>query len=135
MSERRKRLFQPQQYKHLNFNIMHILQKLKASLRLREAVRKADEAHQQTGERYYVMPASADGCKLIIMDRSGFRKLKQKGYITHKVFVADLERECFYFTPYRNGSCAIPPEVANLKRNQYFSWCAACIRKSKNKKK
>ena len=114
---------------------MHIFQKLKASLRLREAVRKADEAHQQTGERYYVMPASADGCKLIIMDRFNFRKLKQKGYITRKAYVADIERECFYFTPYRNGTGAITPEIANLKRNQYFGWYAASINQSKNSKK
>lgn len=114
---------------------MNIFQKLKASLRLREAVRKADEVHRETGERYYVMPASADGCKLIIMDRFNFRKLKQKGYITHKVYVSDLERECFYFTPYRNGLCAITPEVANLKRRQYFDWYTACIRNSKSKKK
>lgn len=114
---------------------MNIFQKLKASLRLREAVRKADEAHQETGERYYVMPASADGCKLIVMDRFNFRKLKQKGYITRNAYVADLERECFYFTPYRNGSCAISPEVANIKRNQYFSWYSACIKNSKGKKK
>lgn len=114
---------------------MNIFQKLKASLRLREAVRKADKAHQQTGERYYVMPASADGCKLVIMDRANFRKLKQKGYVTHKAHVSDLERECFYFTPYRDGSRAIPPEVEKLKRDQYFSWYAACIKKSKNRKK
>lgn len=114
---------------------MHIFQKLKASLRLREAVRKADEAHLETGERYYVMPASADDCKLIVMDRRNFRKLKQKGYITRKAYVADLERESFYFTPYRNGSCAISPEVANQKRNQYFSWYAACINQPQNSKK
>ena len=110
---------------------MHIFQKLKANLRLREAVRKADEAHQQTGERYYVMPASEDGCKLIIMDRFNFRKLKQKGYITRKAYVADIERECFYFTPYRNGSCAISPEIESVKRRQYLDWYNACIKKSK----
>ncbi len=114
---------------------MHILQKLKANLRLREAVGKADEAHRQTGERYYVMPASADGCKLIILDRKNFRRLKQKGYISRKANVADIERECFYFTPYRNGACAIPSGVADFKRRQYLDWYAACIKKSKGKKK
>lgn len=114
---------------------MNIFQKLKASLHLREAVRKADEAHQQTGERYYVMPASADGCKLIVMNRFNFRKLKQKGYITHKAYVYDLERECFYFTPYRNGSCAISTEIENIKRRQYLDWYNAYIKKSKSKKK
>lgn len=113
---------------------MQIFKKLKAILRLREAVRKADEAHRETGERYYVMPASADG-KLIIMDRLNFRKLKHKGYITNRAYVRDLEVECFYFTPYRDGSCALAPEVEAVKRKQYFSWYADCIRKSKNKKR
>jgi len=114
---------------------MNVFQKLKASLRLREAVKKAEDAHCKTGERYYVMPLSGSKGKLIIMDRFNFRKLKQKGYITRKAYVADLERESFYFTPYRNGSCAISPEVANQKRNQYFSWYAACINQPQNSKK
>ena len=110
---------------------MHIFKKLKESLRILEAVIKSYYSHQQTGERYYVMPASADGCKLIIMDRFNFRKLKQKGYITRKAYVADIERECFYFTPYRNGSCAISPEIESVKRRQYLDWYNACIKKSK----
>lgn len=36
---------------------MNIFRKIRASLRLREAVRQADEKHKETGERYYVMPA------------------------------------------------------------------------------
>lgn len=96
---------------------------------MREAVKKAEDAHSQTGERYYVMPLSGSKGKLIIMDRLNFRKLKQKGYITHKAHVADLERESFYFTPYRNGSCAISPEIETLKRRQYLGWYNACIKK------
>ena len=114
---------------------MSIFQKIKASFRLREAVRKADEAHQQTGERYYVMPISGSKGELIIMDRFNFRKLKQKGYITHKAFVPDLERECFYFTPYSNGSCAISPEVEKIKRQQYYRWYSQCIMNYKRKKR
>ena len=34
---------------------MNIFRKIRASLRLREAVRQADEKHKETGERYYVM--------------------------------------------------------------------------------
>ena len=114
---------------------MNIFQKIKASLRLREAVRKADEAHRETGERYYVMPLSGSKGKLIIMDRFNFRKLKQKGYITHKAFVPDLERECFYFTPYSNGSCAISSEVGKIKRQQYYRWYAQCIKNHKKEKR
>lgn len=35
---------------------MNIIRKLRASIRLNEAVVKADKAHEETGERYYVMP-------------------------------------------------------------------------------
>ena len=57
---------------------MNIFRKIRASLRLREAVRQADEKHKETGERYYVMPAGGKKGQLIIMDRKNFRKLKQK---------------------------------------------------------
>ena len=101
---------------------MNIFQKLKASLRLREAVRKADEAHEETGERYYVMPTTGASGQLVIMDRSNFRKLKQKGYIAHEATVANLEMECFYCTPYRNGEGVLPGEIVSMKRKQYFKW-------------
>ena len=63
------------------------------------------------------------------MDHYNFRKLKQKGYITRNSFVSDLERECFYFTAYRNGLSVISPEIKKLKRKQYFSWYADAIKK------
>lgn len=53
---------------------MNIFRKIRASLRLREAVRQADEKHKETGERYYVMPAGGKKGQLIIMDRKNFRK-------------------------------------------------------------
>lgn len=108
---------------------MNVFQRLKASLRLDKAVKKAEQAHQETGERYYVMPFIGSKGHLVIMDRYNFRKLKQKGYITRNSFVSDLERECFYFTAYRNGSSVISPEIKKLKRKQYFSWYADAIKK------
>lgn len=112
---------------------MNIFQKLKATLRLREAVKKAEKAHAQTGERFYVMPLSGSDGKLIIMDRFNFRKLKRKGYITYDAHVLDLEKECFYFTAYRNGTCGIVPEVESFKRKQYYRWYAGCIKNRKKK--
>ena len=94
---------------------MNIFRKIRASLRLREAVRQADEKHKETGERYYVMPAGGKKGQLIIMDRKNFRKLKQKGYINHNTFVGDLERECFYCTTYGNGSAMLPSAVIALR--------------------
>lgn len=101
---------------------MNIFRKIRASLRLREAVRQADEKHKETGERYYVMPAGGKKGQLIIMDRKNFRKLKQKGYIAHEATVANLEMECFYCTPYRNGEGVLPGEIVSMKRKQYFKW-------------
>ena len=99
---------------------------------MREAVRQAEDAYQKTGKRHYVMPYGYSK-KLVIMDRHNFRKLKQKGYITYKAFVRDLELECFYFTPYRDGRGAITPDARQKKREQYFRWYAACIGNSKKK--
>ena len=108
--------------KLLNNNKMNILRKFRASLRLTEAIRQANEAHKETGARYYVMPANGTNGRLFIIDRDNFRKLKQKGHITHEATVADLEKECFYCTPYRNGEGSLPDSVARLKRKEYFKW-------------
>ncbi len=102
---------------------MNIFKRFRAVLRIKEAARQADKAHKETGERYYVMPNGNSG-KLIIMDRFNFRKLKQKRYMSPKVFVDDLERECFYCTPYRNGNGALPKEVVKMKCRQYMEFVA-----------
>lgn len=101
---------------------MNFFKKIIATLRLNEAVRQANNAHKKTGQRYYVMPTSGASGKLIIMDRRNFRKLKQKRYITHRAFVRDLEVECFYCTPYRNGTGALTKEAELIKRQNYFMW-------------
>lgn len=111
---------------------MNIFKKFKASLRLREAVRKADKAHSDNGQRYYVMPTSGTSGQLVIMDRNNFRKLKQKHYINYNTFVRDLEVECFYCTPYRNGAGELSAEAVALKKKQYFSWLEAITKSKKN---
>ncbi len=101
---------------------MDIFRKLRASLRLFEAIRQADKAYDETGNRHYVMPTSGKSGQLIIMDRKNFRKLKHKGYITKEANIGDLEKECFYCTPYRNGEGELPAEIVSMKRKQYFKW-------------
>ncbi|MCM1356414.1 MAG: hypothetical protein NC212_08425 [Staphylococcus sp.] len=101
---------------------MNIFKRFYAFLRLREAVRKADNAHAKTGERYYVVPAGSADKNLLIMDRRNFRKLKQKRYITGRPLIRDLVAECFYCTPYANGSGTLHREALILKRRQYLSW-------------
>lgn len=105
--------------------MLNIFLRIKATLRLREAIVKADNAHNNTGERYYVMPTSGTTGELIIMDRANFRKLKQKGYINRNIFIKDLEHECFYCTPYRNGHGELHPDAIAIKRKQYYSWVEA----------
>lgn len=101
---------------------MNIFKKIQATLRLYEAVRQADKAHRESGKRYYVMPTSGTSGQLVIMDRSNFRKLKQKHYINYNTFVRDLEIWCFYCTPYNNGTGKLSSAVMVLKRKQYYLW-------------
>lgn len=101
---------------------MNIFRKLKASLRLREAIKQADKAHKETGERYYVMPTTGKRGQLVIMDRKNFRILKRKKYINHNAGVNELKRECFYCTPYKSGNGKLSSEIIAYKRNLYFEW-------------
>lgn len=113
---------------------MNIFLKFKAYLRLREAVIKADVAHSKDGDRYYVVP-STDGT-LIVMDRKNFKILRRKGYINRNVYVKDLVRESFYFTPYQGGNGYITKEFRRMKMKEYYSWCEAMRKlKKANKKK
>lgn len=111
---------------------LNIFKRIRAALRLREAVRQADKAHRETGQRYYVMPTSGKTGQLVIMDRANFRKLKRKHYVNNSTFVRDLEVECFYCTPYRNGAGELPPDVIAKKRKQYYSWLEAIAKSKKN---
>lgn len=112
---------------------MNIFKQFKAMLRLREAIKRADEAYNNCAQRYYVMPTS-DG-KLAIMDKQNFRKLKRKHYIGRDVRTFDLLRECFYFTPFANGSDPITPYLMKRKRLQYFRWCEAYDKAKKEQRK
>lgn len=111
---------------------MNIFKRFRAVLRIKEAARQADKAHKKTGERYYVIPNGKNG-KLIIMDRFNFRKLKQKRYVSHNVFVNDLERECFYCTPYRNGNGALSKEVVTMKCRHYIEFVAKNSKRNNGK--
>ena len=115
---------------------MNIFRKLKASLRLREAIKMADKAHQQTGHRYYVMPQHGSyGKKLVVMDRYNVRRLKMKHYIQREARVFDLVRECFYCTGYRDGNQSLSPEDRKKKVIQYFAWVEADRKATKQKRK
>jgi hypothetical protein len=101
---------------------MNIFKKIKMSLRFQDAIRRANDAHKENNHRYYVMPIFNTDGHLVVMDRQNFRMLKQKGYISDKVKVNDLLRECFYCTPYSNGTGALDDYTLKLKRKQFFAW-------------
>lgn len=116
---------------------MNIFQKIRAYLQLREALREANNAHAKNGERYYVLPTSANSNekpRLIVMDRRNFRILKHKGYIPCKANVRDLVAESFYFTPYANGSGYITNDFFNRKKRQFYSWYDAALAANSNKR-
>ena len=94
---------------------------MNAWLRYYVAVREADKAHENEGSRFYVVP-KGDGTKLLIMDRRNFRRYKFKGYIDRRAKVMDLEKDCFYCTPYRDGSGGLPDEVVEMKKKLYWKW-------------
>lgn len=110
---------------------MNVLSKFVAYLRLREAVNRADKAHAETGQRYYVVPSAN---KLVILDRKNFRILKHKNYINYSARVNNLIVESFYFTPYRNGDGYLSQSYRKKKIMQYFDWVEA-TRKAKKERK
>lgn len=103
---------------------MNIFKRIKAEIVYSLAVRRADDAHHETGERYYVVP-SLDN-KLVIVDRKNFRALKRKHYVDNDATIAQIQKECFYCTPYSNGSGAMPTEIFLLKRAAFLDWYAKC---------
>lgn len=101
---------------------MNIFKKIKAEIVYSLAVRKADNAHSENGERYYVMP-SEDG-RLVVVDRRNFRVLKRKNYIPKDASVADMQRECFYCTPIGMFKGEMPADIIALKHSAFLDWFA-----------
>ncbi len=102
---------------------MNIFKKIRASLRLQEAVRLADNAHSETGTCYYVMPTIGDKKLLIVMNRKDLRALRRKRYVPSYACVRDLEKECFYRTVRKNGGSPLTNDEIKRKRKEYFAWC------------
>lgn len=108
---------------------MNPFRKFKAALELREAIKKANNAHDATGERFFVMP-NADG-RLVVMDRKNFRKLRFKRYINRGVYVSDLILESFYFTPCREGRLPLSENLRKAKVKSFFEWKELLFKKER----
>ncbi len=102
---------------------MNIFKKLKAFLRFREAVRKADEAHLMNRQRYYVIPASSD--VLLVVDRKNFRGLRRKNYINRSATVQHLREHSVYHTPDAREMGGVPTEFLKEKFRDYVRWIDA----------
>lgn len=112
---------------------MKLFRRFKAYLALREAIRKADDAHARGGGRFFIL-GSADG-KLIVTDKKNYRGLKRKGYIDRNATTQDALNECFYFTPFKDGHGAINKVIMDIKRKQFLSWVDAIHEMKKKTKK
>lgn len=115
---------------------MNLFSKIKASLRLRQAILLADKAHRKSGFRYFVIPVhGSHGKKLMVLDRFNFRRLKMKHYIHRLASMSDLQKECFYYTGHANGRNTISPQQRQMKIAQYFAWVEADRKATKQHRK
>lgn len=88
--------------------------------RLNKAIRMADEAKANNGQRHFVIKGA--GRKLVIIDRAMMKRLRRKNLMNKNVRVIDLLQECYYCTPDRSGRQ--PSEkVFKMKRKQYHEDC------------
>lgn len=100
---------------------MNIIEKFLAYLRLKEAIRIADKAHEENGKRYYVLPNGRTH-KLIVTDRNNYRQLRHKGYYQNSAKMIDVKKASFYYTAHKNGEGKSTDELIDLKRMQYYHW-------------
>lgn len=101
---------------------MNIFNYIIALSKLEYAIHMANKAHEQDGQRYYILPDAND--RLIILTRYSFRKLKKQGLISSKATITDITRESFYFTPYANGTDSLSLEASKAKRKMYLKYVA-----------
>ena len=100
---------------------MNIIEKFLAYLRLKEAIRIADKAHEENGKRYYVL-LNGRTHKLIVTDRNNYRQLRHKGYYQNRAKMIDVKKASFYYTAHKNGEGKSTDELVDLKRMQYYHW-------------
>ena len=101
---------------------MNPFKKLKAFLKLNEAIKQADEAFARTGFRHYILPLQTKKKELLIVDKKNFKKMKQKGYIDKSITITDVRKYCFYCTSFTNGIDKLSGPELRVKRKNYFKW-------------
>lgn len=112
---------------------MNIIKKFFAYLRLKEAIRIADKAHEENGRRYYVLPNGRTH-KLLVTDRNNFRMLRHKGYYANDAKMVDAKKASFYYTAHKNGEGKSTDGIIDLKRMQYYNWAESLATNKKGGK-
>ncbi len=73
--------------------------------RLEAAINLADDAHEKTGDRYYVLPYGFD---LRIFSKKDFMNYKRNGLIPRKNKMGNVINTCFYYTSNKFGNKPSP---------------------------
>lgn len=110
---------------------MNIFTQFYAYLQLRYAVQMAEKAHKKNPTRYYVLPNSAKKVRLIVSDRTNFRRLRQKGYISSNMQMKDAMHYCFYYTADAAGKNGMTSEWRAVKQMHYYEWFEKRLAKEK----
>lgn len=100
--------------------MINLYYRIKAYLAYSRAVHMAVREFKKTGVRQYVIRGGRQ--QLLVCDRRNFRILKRKHYIKKDATIRDLEIQCFYCTPYSNGSGFLTRSDRKYKRSQAISW-------------
>lgn len=105
-------------------SIKLFFKRINSYIKYEKAVRMADESFAMTGERSYIIKGVGKTGKhqLLIVDRKNFRILKRKGYINHSYRIADVERNCFYCTPYLTGQGTMSEDAKALGKERAINW-------------
>lgn len=88
-------------------------------MRYNYAVKMAEKAHKQKGERFYVMPDHND--KLIVMSRRDMRILRRYRFMARSVNMYAIMKECFYATADRKGQ-KLSESILKAKRDMYIQY-------------
>lgn len=80
----------------------------------RKAVKEADLAHIEKGERIYVVSGYQDISKLIVLDRDNFRRMRKSLGIKDSFDV--LKKGAWYYTAYANEKGSMPEADREARR-------------------
>lgn len=102
--------------------LINVLRYYIAMQKLKYAIRIADKAYTNTRKRYFIISADDRKKKLLVINRSMFRKYKHYGMIDNRAMITNMKQESFYFTPCCDGSEKLSEINLQAKREMYVKW-------------